>query len=361
MLQVLKNRNFYAVLVSVVLSVVFVAALASASTTISTNISTGGTLTVSGASTLTGITTHSQQVVLYNSASNPTSATAGGIFYDSTNRVVKLYNGSDWLTVASSTDADGGLILQNTNAIRFNSVASGYMALGTTTAPLLYPSAASGHAVLHVSATTTNSIPLVITGVAGQTSDLIDLYNASLSEVFAVDLSGAASTTRLTLSGSFWVNGYATTTGSSGNFATEGTLTVTGASTQTGTVSVGGGYAAGSGSGITVGTDGKLQINSDLEVNGYATTTASNGNLRIAGSFGVGTSTPSLSAQLGVNGDVHIGGTGTTTVSLNTSAVTARGTCIQMKATDNDVVRIYVNNANALVVEAGACSGGGSL
>lgn len=45
-----------------------------------------------------------------------------------------------------------------------------------------------------------------------------------------------ASTTILSTTGNFMVNGFATTTASSGNFATAGTLTVVGASTFTGAV-----------------------------------------------------------------------------------------------------------------------------
>ena len=48
------NRNLFSVSLSVLVSFVFIFAATQAATTISTNINTGGTLTVSGASTLTG-------------------------------------------------------------------------------------------------------------------------------------------------------------------------------------------------------------------------------------------------------------------------------------------------------------------
>ena len=49
-----RQRSFYAVFLSVTLSVVLVAGAAGAVTTISTNINTGGTLTVSGLTSLNG-------------------------------------------------------------------------------------------------------------------------------------------------------------------------------------------------------------------------------------------------------------------------------------------------------------------
>ncbi len=50
-----KKQGSISVIVSVVLSVLFVVTVVDAATTISTNISTGGTLSVTGASTLTGL------------------------------------------------------------------------------------------------------------------------------------------------------------------------------------------------------------------------------------------------------------------------------------------------------------------
>ena len=137
----LKNRAFYAVVFSVVISLALVSYIATAATTISTNINTGGTLTVSGVSTLTDqvfasstviatgrIQTYGQ-LVLQGATSDPTAFGAGALYYDSTNRVVKLYNGTSWFSVASSTDASGGLILTDNVGVRFNTIATGYMVL----------------------------------------------------------------------------------------------------------------------------------------------------------------------------------------------------------------------------------------
>src|SRR5579864_8456819 len=63
--QPAKTLPYFATLSSIILSVLVVSAIASAATTISTNISTGGTLAVTGASTLTGgfLSTASSTVV----------------------------------------------------------------------------------------------------------------------------------------------------------------------------------------------------------------------------------------------------------------------------------------------------------
>ena len=71
----LKNRALYAVVFSVLVSLAFVSYIATAATTISTNISTGGTLSVTGASTLTGN-------VHASSTANALLVTGQARFYD---------------------------------------------------------------------------------------------------------------------------------------------------------------------------------------------------------------------------------------------------------------------------------------
>jgi len=356
--KLLTNRNFYSVVLAVVISFAFVAVMVNGATTISSNISTGGTLTVTGASTLsstlavTGVATFSDQLTLDNAASDPTGTAAGSIYWDTAREVIRVYDGLEWNTVASSTDAAGGLILGgDDNGVRFNTVASGYMALGTSTLP--FP-AANANGLLFLNATTSVTVPLVIAGYADQTGDLTQILDANLAEVFAIDAFGNASTSALstTAGDSLWVGGFASTTGENGNFATQGTLSVVGAST------FGGGYTAGDGSGVTIGTDGALQINANFDVNGYATTTAASGNFNTEGTIGLSTSTPAFSAKLGVTGDVTLGSSGTTTISLHTSG--SGGTCLQMVASDGQLLRIYFDNANAQVIETGPCSDGGS-
>ncbi|MAG12461.1 hypothetical protein CL630_01470 [bacterium] len=390
--KLLTNRNFYSVLLAVVISFAFVAIMVNGATTISTNINTGGTLTVSGASTLTGDVTTAgsvfatstlavtgkaffyDQVTLLSQAANPTADATGAIFFDSDDRVIKVYDGVDWRTVASTTSSEG-LVLGASRGVRFNTIATGYMALGTSTLPVTEVD--SGNAILHVNATTSASVPLVIMGKGAYGGNLLNAYNYLQTEVFSIDTIGNASTTMLSttalVADALVVSGYATTSGSTGNIQTEGTLTVTGNTTLNGAVTLG--DAVGDAIIITgnATTSNAFTVRGlSFDVAGYATTTVSIadtfatttlGGNTFGSMLGVGTSTPDIGAKLGVNGDISAGGTvGTTTLRLHAGAANT-GTCIQMRTTDGAVVRIYATTTPAsqtdnffdLVIEAGLC------
>ena len=404
-LQLFKNRNLYVVALSAVLSVVLVAVAVSGATTISTNISTDGTLTVTGTSLLTGAVNASStviatgrmqtfgQLVLQSSTSDPSGPIAGGLYYDSTNRVLKLYNGTAWFSVSSSTDASGGLILTDAVGVRFNTIATNYMALGTSTLPIA-STTLSNSPVLFINSTTTASVPLEIVGTFSQTGDLIRAFQVTAAghvEVFAVDAVGSASTTVLSTTGrvadALVISGYATTSGSTGNFATEGTLAVTGATTLTGAltanvaVTLGNAAAdaiiitgnASTTNSLSVGTRGGLGV--EFSVAGFATTTVNmtdafatttmgvNTEAGGGGALGIGTSTPTKGAKLGVVGDVTVSNTlGTTTLRLHAEQANF-GSCIQLRATNGVMVRIYATSTpgtgiagyRGIVVEAGEC------
>ncbi|MDP3726130.1 MAG: hypothetical protein Q8R36_02945 [bacterium] len=403
--KLLSNRNIYSVLLAVVISFAFVAIMVNGATTISSNINTGGTLTVTGNSTLTsnvfasstmavtGQTSFYNQVVLNNASSDPTGVAAGAIYWDTAREEIRVFDGIDWNTVASSTDAAGGLILAGDGqGVRFNTIANGYMALGTTTLPVI--AVDSGNAILHINATTSASVPLVIAGIGAFGGDLFNVYNHLQTQVFSLDPMGNASTTMLSTNvialDALTVSGYATTSGTTGNFDTEGnivavgTLTITGTQTFTGALTANGAVTLGDAAGdaiiftgnasttnsLSVGTGG---LGREFSVGGFATTTVGfEGNVFATttigldteigggGFLGVGTTTSAFSAALGVRGNIHAGSAATTTLSLHTDAA-ANGTCIQMVSSDGAMVRIFVLNAdNALVVEAGPCSGGGS-
>lgn len=383
MLKLLTNRNFYSVALAVVISFAFVAIMVNGATTISSNINTGGTLTVSGDSTLTGDVFASStmavtgqasfydQVVLDSASSDPTGVSAGAIYWDTTNEVIRVFDGIDWNTVASSTDAAGGLILAGDGqGVRFNTIANAYMALGTTTLPVVAVDA--GNAILHVNATTSASVPLVIIGKDGYGGNLFNVYNYLQTEVFSLDPAGNASTTILSTTANVLdalvVSGYATTSGTTGNFATEGTLTVTGATTLTGALTANGNATFGDAAGDSVTVVGQT-----FSVAGLATTTAviaddmattTIGTLR-GSALGIGTSTPELSSKLAVSGTIYADdGSATTSLILSTSSETI-GSCIQMKATDGTAIRIYATTTPGsgsasgefmpLVIEAGTC------
>lgn len=238
---------------SVAASFLFVVLITTASTTISTNVNTGGTLTVTGASTLNGNVTlgdaaadvilstggfqasstalMGSAVTFYSSAtisganglvlgSSATDITgsAGMIYYNSASKVIKMHDGTDWFTVGTSTS---GLTLSG-NRLQLASL-NYYMTFGTTTQ--------QGLSVLTLESTSTASIPLTIVGRLSQTAKLLQIMNSAGTNLFTVDNLGQASTTMLTTTGDLFVNGFATTTAASGNFATKGTLNVTGLST----------------------------------------------------------------------------------------------------------------------------------
>lgn len=213
----------------------------------------------------------------------------------------------------------------------------------------------------------------------------------SISVTGTLTSSGAA-----TMSSTLAVTGATTLTGAA---TLSSTLDVTGNSTLA-SADIGGAYSAGGGSGTTITAAGKGQFNGDLEINGFATTTASNGNFASQGTIGVGTSTPwgTFSSEMGttnpsfvvsnngsttpalivggVNQDGRVGiasttpsntlgvegnamfiSAATTTITISSTGA-VRGGCIQMEnGAGTTMYRIYVVGAgNALRVEAGACS-----
>lgn len=424
--KLLTNRNFYSVLLAVVISFAFVAIMVNGATTISSNINTGGTLTVTGNSTLTGsvfatstmaVTGQASfydQVTLDSAASDPTGVSAGSIYWDTAREEIRVFDGIDWNTVASSTDAAGGLILAGDGqGVRFNTVANAYMALGTTTLPVV--AVDSGNAVLHVNATTSASVPLVIAGIGAFGGDLFNAYDNLLREAFSLDTLGNASTTILSTKtiavDALVVSGFATTSGVTGNFETDGTITAAGLATFNGGIAGSNHTASTSAPNFsashffassTLAVDGEAFFNGavtlgdaagdaivingnasttrslsvgtlgttvEFSVGGISTTTVGTADLfatttigEVLGSaLGIGTTTPELSSKLGVAGSIYAdNGSATTSLILSTSSETI-GSCIQMKASDGATLRIYATTTYAtdtfrsLVIEAGTC------
>ena len=114
----------------------------------------------------------------------------------------------------------------------------------------------------------------------------------------------------------------------------------------------------------TLAVTGVSNFYSNVNVNGFATTTASNGNFATEGTIyasstiGVSTSTPAQ--ELGVLGDAFFQtpGNGTTTINLSTAA-TGVGSCINMRGTNGTLFRIYATATTSsygrLVIETGSC------
>ena len=131
------------------------------------------------------------------------------------------------------------------------------------------------------------------------------------------------------------INGFATTTAASGNFDTQGRLMAS----------------------STLVVTGASNFYSDVNVNGYATTTGSNGNFSTNGTIGVASTTPTQT--LGVKGSGYFeAASGTTTIYANTDSATI-GSCIQLRGIGGTLFKIFAaattSNTGRLVVEAGTC------
>lgn len=213
MKKLIKSQLFLQVIVASMVATLATAGIVAASTTIGTNVNTGGTLDVSGVSTLaslavTGGTTLTgaltangtsalnntvtvaagKGLILGSSATAITGASAGMIYYDSGAAVVKLYDGSSWYTIGTSTDgvtlSGSRLQLDNLNY---------YAAIGTTTQ--------QGLSVLTVEATSTAAIPFTLVARSSQTANLFQIMNSSSSNLLYANSAGglfATSTLQVT-------------------------------------------------------------------------------------------------------------------------------------------------------------------
>lgn len=245
-------------------------------------------------------------------------------------------------------------------------------------------------------------------GAATMSSTLSVTGNSTLTSVdvggaYSAGGSGATFTTagKGQFNGDLEINGFATTTATTGHFDTEGGITASSTLAVDGNANFGGGYTAGGGSGATLTTAGKGQFNGDLEINGFATTTATTGNLVTQGTLGVattsswaklsaemdtsnpsfvvsnqGSTTPALivggvnqdgrvgiasttpSKALGVAGDAMFISAATTTITISSTGGAGSGSCLQMENGNsaNTMYRVYVDGAGTgLKVEAGTC------
>src|SRR3989344_7226895 len=155
------------------------------------------------------------------------------------------------------------------------------------------------------------------------------------------------------------------------NITTGGSLTVSGASTFgdastdvnlfTGTLQAS--TTALFTSGFT--SFGLIQASStsaNLLINGFATTTASNGNIEtegtltvergIATSLGVASTSPSQ--ELGIVGDI-IAGSGATTTLILSSSLANTGGCIQLEGANGTMFKIYATTTGPLIATSGTC------
>ncbi|MCK4386713.1 MAG: hypothetical protein KAV41_01350 [Candidatus Pacebacteria bacterium] len=241
------NKGPVSVVLAVVLSVLFVVGIVEAATTISANINTAGTLTVTGTSTLTGAVT----------------ATAG------------VTSGANIVSDGNSADDLG------TTAVRWKDIFVDGLTGNTITLD-----GATGVNILTIKDNVADGLSVVHDG-----TDFLVFVTTNSSEQFTI-------TPDTSITGDFWVNGFATTTAASGNFETAGTLTAVGNSVLA-SADIGGSYTVNSGTGVTIDATGKVQINGALELNGFATTTAASGNIATAGTLTVVGNSTLASADIG--------------------------------------------------------------
>lgn len=324
------------VALSLVFSLLFIAVSVGAATTISTSITTGGTLSVTGASTLTGNVTASGDLAVTGNAtttgahritglfnvngnatttsagntqmqggltvgsatangltgtillsaqsSDPTGVTQGTFYYNSTSKVLKMYDGTNWFTVGTTTS---GISLVGSR-LQLGDLTTQYLTLGTTTQQGV------GQSLVTLEATTTTAIPLSLVAFAGQTGHLLDvvtgtstklLYISSGGGLFSsstaafggtltvggalaatstltvtgrADLNGQASTTRLSVFDTLYVGGTSTTTITGNNTASTiayaSTTAITATTASTTNLIVGGNSINGTLAGLIFGT-----------------------------------------------------------------------------------------------------------
>src|SRR3989338_7270537 len=283
-------------------------------------------LTVSGnvylaTTTLTG----GGSLTLGTLATDP-SGTNGQMYYSTGSGAIRVYQCGSWTTLGAANGwTDGGATVYPT------AMADQFL-IGTTSV--------SGLSQLTVEATSTVGIPLTLRGYKAQTADLFRIHSVDGTELFAIDTLGNASTTQITTTGNLWVNGYATTTATNGNFATLGTLTAVGLTT------------------LGNASTSQITTTGNLWVNGYATTTATNGNFATLGTLtAVGLTT--LGNASTTNTSVGAGATGELGVGANASAppagnISTKGslTLANSSTAINGIVFGFCNIANSGAVTA---------
>lgn len=316
-------------------------------TTIADNINTGGTLTVTGVSTLTG--------AAY--ASSTLQATGDGLFYDqlsagaSTNTPTTTFNvtGSGYFTgglgVGYATTGAGNLLVQNLGVFQHR------LGVATTSPVLNFEVTGSGYLTggLGVGFATTAAGQLHVTSNATFDTDVLltggrIVVNGAGTSTFVGGVSAAG------LSSSAGI------TSSAGDFLlTGGKIVSTGAGTSTYS---GGISSAGlrSTSGIE-STAGDFLLTGGRIVSTGAGTSSMSGALTVtelgvfSNRLGVNAST-SPYRQLGVTGDVVAASAGTTTLSVESTGATISG-CIEIKgsvagaAGGTKWVRMYVASGSS--------------
>ena len=324
----MKSNKIFSIALSVFVSFVFVFAVTFAASTISTNISTGGTLTVSDNSVLASSDIGGGYTA--GSGSGATISATGAI---SANGDLAI-NGFATTTATTGAFATRGAIAaSSTLQVTGNQTNYGTITVSGTGATTL------GGAL---SVTGVSTFTGLGTFLGGATTTLLTLLNGeTITNTTDGTITLTAATTSLSGLGLF-TNGFL----SQASSTVVGNLTVTGTFSPAQTVAtsflVGGGYGD---TGVTISTAGVIQANGALEINGFATTTAANGNFATLGTL-VGSSTLQV--------------TGAATL-YSTLSVTGVTTLVNASSTNESISGNLWVGGNATTTAAGAISTNGSL
>lgn len=367
------KKNFFNRIVSVVSSVVasimVVALVGYAATTISTDIDTGGTLTVSGASTLSG-----------NLALNGGSATTtitGGLRADTADNTLVVDFSSSRVGIATTSPsvlfslhgaaifgaADADVISFRAGALQFNSNATttittkGNNGIAVNTDDLVLDVFGNLFGIA-------TSAPRATLSVGGDS--IFGSADASIASFRAGDIQfNSNATTTITTKNRVGI------TVNTSDLVLDAEANLFGIATTAprSTLSVSGDTLLGSADGSIV----SLRAG-DIQFNSNATTTITTKNLRginvNAGDFVLDTqsNTAYIGTSTPIRGSLGVYGSATTSLVLGTSAAgSAGGSCIELDTSDGKVVRLYATTSprtacaigsevcQILVVEAGGC------
>ncbi len=348
-------------------------------TTSGGNFSTLGTIVGSSTAQITGAFTTYGNVTLGDAQADTLTVNAGTLTYGSaaTTTIVSSNLGS--LAIATSSATVPFLRFDTSNS---------RIGIGTTSPGRTF--SVAGSAVFSGDVTVEGTFTPTQTTATSFTVTGATLLNGAVTlgdaAADVITITGNASTTNaFTVGSNLYVGGRATTTGASGNFATEGTITLlgrlnasstslfTGALTTYGAVTLGdaaadvititgnasttnaltvGGNLYVSGRATTTASTGAFETWGNLSINGLATTTSSTGNIGTMGKIGAGTTTPTTL-------ELSAGGSATTTIGAFSSG-TRVGGCIQLTGTDGTLYRVYATttaneNASPLYYSPGSC------
>ncbi|QQG42924.1 MAG: hypothetical protein HYW15_01800 [Candidatus Giovannonibacteria bacterium] len=212
----LSKKQSITVAASGLVSVLMVAGIVYSATTISTNVNTGGTLTVSGASTLTGTV-----AVASSTPSDTAMVSVQGNVYIAGN----LMNVSN-ITATGTLSVTGASTL--TGAITTGST----LGVSTSTPFALVGNSLAVQGSVYLSGALVNVSNVTATGTLAVTG--ATTLSSTLGVTGLTTLGYASSTGGISIStgaNSLMVSGTATTTGSSGQFATQGFIGAGGTST----------------------------------------------------------------------------------------------------------------------------------